>query len=204
MHNLKHSRDELLQDFCIFGDYFICGLLRQRQNPLHSIAKTRGHLVILVLFLQELQSSKVTSASGIQVTSTNFKSDAGNTKGCLCNWIQLQGINFLLVLCEARELTSAKTAPYLIALSTDFSVDPLISGEYSFSSPSSSWSDERRASTYAGIISWRGWAVAKVRTVSFAESCTTREKLCFPMTTPSVPPDQKCADSSAIMTNSVQ
>ena len=46
------------------------------------------------------------------------------------------------------QLTSAKTAPYLIALSTDFSVDPLISGEYSFSNPSSSCSDERRASTY--------------------------------------------------------
>ena len=52
------------------------------------------------------------------------------------------------------QLTSAKITPYLIILSTDFSVDPLISGEYSFNSPSSSWSDERRASTYVTIISW--------------------------------------------------
>ena len=51
------------------------------------------------------------------------------------------------------ELTCAKTAPYLIALSTDFSTNPLINGEYLSSNPSSSWSDERRASAYASIIS---------------------------------------------------
>ena len=85
-----------------------------------------------------------------------------------------------------RELTSAKTAPYLIALFAYFSVDPLISGEYSFSNPSSSWSDERRASAYAKIISWQGWAMAKVRTVSFAENCISRNPLCFPITTSSV------------------
>ena len=54
-----------------------------------------------------------------------------------------------------RELTSAKTVPYLIALSKEFSIDPLISGAYSASNPSSSWSDERRASAYADIISWQ-------------------------------------------------
>ena len=83
------------------------------------------------------------------------------------------------------QLTSAKTAPYLITLSTDFSVDTPISGGYSCSSPSSSWSDERRASTYAKIISW-GWAVEKVRTVLLAENRTSREPLWFPMTTDSV------------------
>ena len=51
-----------------------------------------------------------------------------------------------------RELTSAKTAPYLKALSKDFSIIPLISGVYSSSNPSSSWSDERRASAYADIL----------------------------------------------------
>jgi len=81
------------------------------------------------------------------------------------------------------EQTSAKTAPYLIVMSTDFSIDPLISGEYSLSNPSSSWSDERRASTYAGIIRRRRWAVRKVRTVLLAENRTSREPLCFPMTT---------------------
>ena len=54
MHYFKHSRDELLQDICLVGDYFISNLLHQRQNPLHPIAKTRGHLIILILFLQEL------------------------------------------------------------------------------------------------------------------------------------------------------
>jgi len=46
--------DEPLQDFGLFGDDFICDLLRQRQNALHPIIKARWHLVILVLFLQEL------------------------------------------------------------------------------------------------------------------------------------------------------
>ena len=89
-------------------------------------------------------------------------------------------------------LTSVMTAPYLIVLSTDFSIDPLISGEYSFSNLSSSWSDDRRASTYAKIISWRGWTVEKVRTVGFAENCISREPLCFPMRTGSVQFDQLC------------
>ena len=50
------------------------------------------------------------------------------------------------------KLTSAKAAPYLIALSKDFSIVPLISGVYSSSNSSSSWSDERRASAYGDII----------------------------------------------------
>ncbi|SRR5258706_10205180 len=91
-------------------------------------------------------------------------------------------------LVDVRELTSVRTAPFLIALSMDFSTDPLISGKYSFSNPSSSWSDERRASTYAKIISRRRWALAKVkaRTVLFADRLISREPLCFPMTIDSV------------------
>src|SRR5258706_16418578 len=58
------------------------------------------------------------------------------------------------------QLTCAKAAPYLIVMSMDFSIDPLISGEYSFSNPSSSWSDERMVSTFPKIIGWRGWEVA--------------------------------------------
>jgi hypothetical protein len=87
---------------------------------------------------------------------------------------------------DVGELTSAKTAPYLIALSTDLSVDALINGECSFSNFSSSWSDDRRVSAYAKNISWRGWTVANVRTVEFAENRNSREILYFPMTTASV------------------
>ena len=84
------------------------------------------------------------------VASTNLKCDLGNTEDSLCNWVQLSGVNFFLVL-KVGHPTSAKTAPYLIALSMDFSVDLLINGVYSFSNPSSSWSDERRASAYVDI-----------------------------------------------------
>ena len=92
-------------------------------------------------------------ASDMPVASTNLKRDLGNTEDSLCNWIQLSGVNFLpFPFCvEVGQPTSAKTAPYAIALSTDFSTDPLINGVYSFSNPSSSWSEERRASAYAAI-----------------------------------------------------
>jgi len=100
-----------------------------------------------------------------------------------------------------EELTSAKTAPYLIALPTNFSVDPLSSGEYSFNNPSSLWSDERRASVYAITISRLG-AVAKVRTVVFAENRDSREPLCFPMTTASVLFYQIYADWLVLTTDS--
>ena len=53
---------------------------------------------------------------------------------------------------KARQPTSVKTVPYLITLSTDFSINLLIIGAYSSSNPLSSWSDERRASPYADII----------------------------------------------------
>src|SRR5258706_15641808 len=46
---------------------------------------------------------------------------------------------------DAERLTSAK-APY---------INPLIIGAYSSSNPSSSWSDKRRASTYAKLIAGR-------------------------------------------------
>ena len=100
MHNFKHSRDEFLQDFRLLGDDFVCNLLRQGQYPLHPIAKTQGHLVILVLFLQQLKPSRVTSKSDVQAESTNLKRDAGNTENSLRNWVQLIGVNILLLLCE--------------------------------------------------------------------------------------------------------
>ena len=51
------------------------------------------------------------------------------------------------------ELTSAKTVPYLIALSTTLSVDASIIGECCFSNPSSSLSNECRDSAYTHNIS---------------------------------------------------
>ena len=97
MHYFKHSRNELLQDFGLVGNNFICHLFHQRQNTLHPIAKTRGYLVILVLFLQKLPSS-VTSPSDIPVASTNLKRNASDTKDSLRNRVQLTGVNFLLDL----------------------------------------------------------------------------------------------------------
>ena len=50
-------------------------------------------------------------------------------------------------------------------------------------------------------ISWRGYAVEKVRTVLFAENRTSRVPLCFPMTTASVLLNQTCAGRLMIMTD---
>ena len=44
-----------LQHFCLLRDNFICDLLHQRQNTLHTVTKAQCHLIILVLFFQELQ-----------------------------------------------------------------------------------------------------------------------------------------------------
>jgi hypothetical protein len=41
--------------------------------------------------------SSVTSAADTTVASTNLKRSVGNTEGSLCDWIQLQGVNALLV-----------------------------------------------------------------------------------------------------------
>jgi hypothetical protein len=75
------------------------------------------------------------------VASTNLKRDISNTEDSLCNRIQLKCVNVLCLvrlLVDVAELTSAKAAPNLSALSTDFSIEPLISGEYFPSNPSSS------------------------------------------------------------------
>jgi hypothetical protein len=75
------------------------------------------------------------------VASTNLKRDISNTEDSLCNRIQLKCVNVLCLvrlLVDVAELTSAKAAPNLSALSTDLSIEPLISGEYFPSNPSSS------------------------------------------------------------------
>ena len=71
--------------------------------------------------------SSINGFSDMAVASTNLKRDAGNTEESFCEWIQLKDVNvasFHMVV-----LTSAYTAPYLIALSSTLSVDPLMSGE---------------------------------------------------------------------------
>ena len=149
MHYGKHSWDEVLQDFCLLGHNFICNLLRQRQNALHSIAKTRGHLVILVLCFQELNPQTLLSASSsVLGARTHLKRDPGKTDDSLGNWVQLSGINIISFHGGVGQLTSAMEAPYLIAMSTVFSVEALIIGAYFSSKPSSSRSDKRRASAY--------------------------------------------------------
>ena len=99
MHYFKHPWDEVLQDFSLLGDNFICDLLRQRQNTLHTIAKARGHLVILALFFQELNCQMLPLPSVMPGKSAHLKRDAGNTKHSLCNWVQLTVVNVLHVLC---------------------------------------------------------------------------------------------------------
>ena len=83
------------------------------------------------------------------VVSTNLKHDPGNTEDSLCNWVQLLDVNFLLIPYGSH---AANTVPYLIALSTDHPINLFITSAYSFSSPSSSWSNKCRASTYVDII----------------------------------------------------
>ena len=131
----------------------------------------------------------------MQVVSTNLKNDLGNTE-CSLSCVQPNMSVSRRFHVDLGELTAAKIPPYLITtLSTDFPIDSLISGEYSCSNSSSSWSDDRRASAYANIIGWQGCAVAKVRTVAFAENRSSRVTLCLPMGTASVLLNQKCMDS---------
>ena len=152
MHYLKHSRDELFQDFCLFGEDSICHLLGQRQNTLYPITNSRRQLVILALFLQELNREALlltpicqwrapTSNVTLETPRTAFGIGSNHQVSISCTFHA-----------EVGQPTSATTAPYSIVLSTDLSIDPLITGAYSFSNPSSSWSDERRASPYADIF----------------------------------------------------
>jgi hypothetical protein len=66
LHHFEHSRNSPLQDFRLFVDDLVCDLVRKEQNALQPLQKFRRHLVIPVLFLQELIESGVTSASGAQ------------------------------------------------------------------------------------------------------------------------------------------
>jgi len=54
VHHLIHSWDDPLQEIRLFADYFVRDNVRERQNTLQSVQKTRWYLVVLVLYLQEL------------------------------------------------------------------------------------------------------------------------------------------------------
>ena len=80
LRHSEHSRDCLLKDFCLVVDNLVCDLVRKQQNTLQPIQKVQRHLVVLVLFLQELKQPGVTSTSGAQelvqtsnVTSARLK-----------------------------------------------------------------------------------------------------------------------------------
>jgi hypothetical protein len=55
MQHLEHPWDDFLQDICLFADDFICDLVREEQYTLQPVQKDRRHLVVFVLFLQELK-----------------------------------------------------------------------------------------------------------------------------------------------------
>jgi len=42
--------------------------------------------------------TSIISAADMPVASTNLKRNLGNTEDSLCDWIQLQGVNIMLVL----------------------------------------------------------------------------------------------------------
>jgi len=88
---------------------------------------------------------------------------------------------------ENGEPTFENAAPNLITFCKAFSVDSVISGEYSFNNRSSLWSEERRESVYVNSISKMWWTIFRRRTVISAENCNSREQLCFPAAMSAVP-----------------
>jgi hypothetical protein len=96
VHHFKHSREDFLQEVCLFTDNFLCDNIRERQDAFQPVQKTRRYLIVLVLFFQELNGQTLPSADE-QVASTNLKHNIGNIEESLCDWIQLQGVNVLLI-----------------------------------------------------------------------------------------------------------
>jgi len=164
LHDFEHPWNDLLQDISLIADDFICDFVRKKQNSLQPIQKGRRDVVVFVLFLQNLQGQvSLLLISGAQVASTNPKSDGSKTEECFCDWIELEPVRDCWP--PRGKLTSAKTAPYLRALSTNFSVLAPIIGEYFVNNPWSTLSDERRSSAYTTIVSRPQWGVKKRQTV---------------------------------------
>ena len=54
VHHFERLRDNLLQQIRLFAYYFACDFIRKNQDALQPIGKAQEHLVVFVLFLQEL------------------------------------------------------------------------------------------------------------------------------------------------------
>ena len=116
---------------------------------LQLIQQIQWHLIVFVLFLQELEDQALPLLSITPVESTNLKCDFGNTEDNLCDLVELRGVNVLLSSVRA-ELTSANAAPSRIPFSKVLSIVLLISGLNSFIRSSRFWSDARSGSVYVG------------------------------------------------------
>jgi hypothetical protein len=99
VHHFEHSRDDLLQEICLFADNFVYDLVRKRQYALQPIENDRWNLVVFILFLPELDRQTLPSAPNlpIPVPSTNLKCHPSKPEDNLCNGVQLIGVSVLLV-----------------------------------------------------------------------------------------------------------
>jgi len=60
VHHLIHSRDDPLQEIRLFADYFVRDyFVREMQNALQSVQKDGWYLVVLGLYLQELNDKRL-------------------------------------------------------------------------------------------------------------------------------------------------
>jgi len=63
VHHLIHSRDDPLQEIRLFPDDFVLdNFVREMQNALQSVQKDGWYLVVLVLYLQELNDQALSPA----------------------------------------------------------------------------------------------------------------------------------------------
>jgi light-regulated signal transduction histidine kinase (bacteriophytochrome) len=97
VHHFKHSLEDLLQEIRLFADDFFRDNTRKGQDALQPVQKTRRNMVVLDLLIQELKGQASLSAADTQVASTNLERNVGNMEEGLCDWIQLQGVNAMLV-----------------------------------------------------------------------------------------------------------
>jgi len=98
VHHVIHSRDDLLQEIRLFADYFVHDyFFGEMQNALQSVQEDGWYLVVLVLYLQELNHQALSLLPDTPVANTNLKRNLGNTKDSLCDWIQLRGVNVWLI-----------------------------------------------------------------------------------------------------------
>jgi hypothetical protein len=64
VNHFEHLRDDLLQEVGLADD-FVHDLVRKWQNALQPIENNRQHLVVFILFLQELDHQALPSTSEV-------------------------------------------------------------------------------------------------------------------------------------------